>query len=292
MQLEPGEYFGIVRQLADPSDAGTYYIRAIVRDARTDTTLDTVDLASKGSGRYSAEWRVYATGKAFQGMYISITTYVYDDSGYTTLSASYGAESETYLLEPRAKHTGGGGSSPVNYNKISEIVGGMMLGVKKDETIVVTQEDIRKIVEDVIGKLDIPVTNIAPVIEAIRGINMKPNVSVSVGAPVVDTDPIASKLGLVVAQAIAENLSVSALQTITDALVSSAEKKVTEVISKAVEDAAQSIRESAKKIEESMVKDVISATVGSMKKSEEPVHSPFQGMSTADLIKHAIMKKK
>src|SRR3990167_11298322 len=111
--LEPGEYTGISRQLADPNDSTTYYVRAIIRNARTDATIDTVDLDSKGLGRYQAEWHVTSTVPA-GGFFISITTYVYTDSGYTTLSTDYSAESNTYLIEPRAKHFGGGGGASVN----------------------------------------------------------------------------------------------------------------------------------------------------------------------------------
>lgn len=118
-QLNPGEYFGISRQLADPNDATTYYIRAVIRNARTDATIDTVDLTARSLQRYSAQWGVYA--QSADPLYITITTYVYTDSGYTSLSTDYIAESNTYLIEPREKHLGGGGGG-IRDSEVRKIV--------------------------------------------------------------------------------------------------------------------------------------------------------------------------
>lgn len=122
MQLEPGEYFGLVRQIADPNDSNTYYVRAVVRNARTDATIDTVNLTNRGSGRFSAEYQVPSVGVL--PFFIVISTVVYTDSGYTTKSSDYSQESETYLIETRSRHMGGGGSggSRVDYEKIKKMI--------------------------------------------------------------------------------------------------------------------------------------------------------------------------
>jgi hypothetical protein len=119
MQLVPGEIFAIVRQLADPGDTGTYYVQATIRNARTDVLLDTKNLTDRGDQRFSVEYQV--PSKSSDAIYIAISTRVYTDSGYTTLSTVYGQEVETYLVEMRQQHFGGGGSS-MSYKKIEEIV--------------------------------------------------------------------------------------------------------------------------------------------------------------------------
>lgn len=118
MQLAPGEKFAIVRQLPDPNDSATYYVQAVVRDAHTDALLESVSLTDRGSRRFSALWNVYS--KKNDGFYISITTTVYTDAGYTTKSDIYSEESETYLIERRDYHSGG--SSGIGANKVREIV--------------------------------------------------------------------------------------------------------------------------------------------------------------------------
>jgi|CXWL01.1.fsa_nt_gi hypothetical protein len=128
MQLSPGEVFAIVRQLADPNDTGTYYVRATIRNARTDALLDTKDLTDRGGQRFSTEYQV--PSKSSDAIYISISTRVYTDSGYTTLSDVYGQEIETYLVEMRQQHFGGGGSS-ISYKRIEEIIAAALLAAEK-----------------------------------------------------------------------------------------------------------------------------------------------------------------
>ena len=121
--LEPGERFGIVRQLPDPNDSSTYYVRAFVRNARTGALLATLDLEDDGDGRFLYDWPVYAAITE-GGFYINIATYVYTESTYTTYSTDHRVESQTYLIETRARHLGGGGGggSSIDYKKIREIV--------------------------------------------------------------------------------------------------------------------------------------------------------------------------
>lgn len=114
IQLEPGEYFGIVREIADPNDTGTYYVQAVIRDARTDALISTVNLTDRGSNRFSKEFQVPSVGIGV-GRYISITTYVYTDADYTTYSDAYSRESDTYLISPRAAHLGGGGGPGADF---------------------------------------------------------------------------------------------------------------------------------------------------------------------------------
>src|SRR5258707_3851150 len=101
MQLEPLEDFTIARGLEDHTDSTTYYVRAVVRDAKTDALLATVNLTDQGDAhRFSKKWQIPAD-QTGQGYYLLITTSVYTDSGYTTKSSNYGDKDETYLVMRR-----------------------------------------------------------------------------------------------------------------------------------------------------------------------------------------------
>jgi len=67
LQVNPRETYPIVRQLADPLDTGTYYVRAVVRNARTDETLETLNLTNKGSGRFLYNYQVPADASLLPG---------------------------------------------------------------------------------------------------------------------------------------------------------------------------------------------------------------------------------
>ncbi len=110
--LQPQSSFPIVRQIANHLDTGTYYVRAVVRNADGDT-IDTVDLEDKGGQRFQRRYRVPVDSSG-QGAYISIITSVYTDAGYTTKSPNYGDEENTYLVFDRVRGSGGGGSGGGN----------------------------------------------------------------------------------------------------------------------------------------------------------------------------------
>ena len=122
MQLEPREFFTIARQIEDHTDSTTYFVRAVVRNARTDTLLETVDLTDQGSQRHSKEYQVPADTSGL-GFYITITTSVYTDSGFTAKSANYGDVAETYLVQARNAHLMGGGHSVfTDFGKMKKIL--------------------------------------------------------------------------------------------------------------------------------------------------------------------------
>jgi hypothetical protein len=129
MQLNPGEHFVITHQIGDHTDSTTYYVQAVVRNARTDATIATVNLTDRGSQRFSEEWQV-PQDPSGQGFYISITTTVYTDSNYSAKSALYSEEQERLLIQtrpnPNLGYGGGGGGhiggDEVNYKKIKKIV--------------------------------------------------------------------------------------------------------------------------------------------------------------------------
>lgn len=124
MQLHPQETFTIVRQIEDHTDTNTYYVRAVIRNAKTDAILSTVNLTDRGDRRFAYEYRVPADVSG-QGFWIVILTTVYTDAAYTTKSENYGEKMDTYLVQDRYNSNlggGGGGGPDIDYKKIRKIV--------------------------------------------------------------------------------------------------------------------------------------------------------------------------
>jgi len=123
MQLRPTELFTIARQLDDPLDTDTYFVQAYVRKAIDDTLLDTVNLTDKTDQRFRGDWEVPADGGG-EGFYVTVTTKVFTDSGYTSESDIYGREEREYLVQDRMNPNlgGSGGGSDVDYKKVRKII--------------------------------------------------------------------------------------------------------------------------------------------------------------------------
>jgi len=121
--LNPLEEFVIARQLNDPNDVATYYVRAFVRNAKTDVLITTQDLEDKGSQRFTKTWQVPQDPTGL-GFYITITSLVYTDANYTVLSTDYGSEQHEFLIQDRLNpYLSNGVSGPdIDYKKIREIV--------------------------------------------------------------------------------------------------------------------------------------------------------------------------
>jgi hypothetical protein len=100
IQLQPREQFTVVRQIEDHTDSTTYYVQAVIRNARTDALIATINLDDNGDRRFSKAWLVPADVSG-RGFWISILTSVYTDSGYTTKSSNYGDKMDTYLIQDR-----------------------------------------------------------------------------------------------------------------------------------------------------------------------------------------------
>lgn len=107
LTLRTAGNFTLVRQIANHLDSDTNYVRAVIRNAYTDTILATLDLTDKGGQRFKADWKV-PPDPSGEGFYISIVTSVYSDSGYTTKNQNYGDEENTYLVADRERNFGGG----------------------------------------------------------------------------------------------------------------------------------------------------------------------------------------
>ena len=172
MQLDPQESFAVVRQLADHTDTTTYYVRAVVRNSRTDTTLETVNLTDRGSGRFSNTYQVPADTSGL-GFYISITTSVYTDSGYTTKSPNYGDEIQTYLIQRRVPPFGGGGGSGLTAREVRKIVQEELgKAIKEPEGVKPIDfkpvyAETKKIVENAVNSIEFPENDITPILRAV-----------------------------------------------------------------------------------------------------------------------------
>ena len=211
MILNPLEEFSICRQLNDPNDSTTYYVRAFIRNAKTDALLATLNLEDKGSQRFTKTWQVPQDPTGL-GFYITITTLVYTNSGYTTLSTTYGSEQHEFLIQDRINPFLGVASPDIDYKRIKKIVEEVIkqIPLPKDpekfdyqtltrgfervitrlNAIHLPETDLRPIqsqleafieqlndLKALIEAIEIPHTNLSPLISAIEGIEI-PNMSV------------------------------------------------------------------------------------------------------------------
>lgn len=147
MQLNPRESFTIVRQIEDHTDSATYYVRAVIRNAKTDALIETINLTDRGSLRFSESWLVPADGSG-QGFWVSILTSVYTDSGYTTKSENYGDKMETYLVQDRVNvNLGGigGGGSDIDYKRIQKMIDEALIAHKPDTVTITRVPEIMKV---------------------------------------------------------------------------------------------------------------------------------------------------
>lgn len=163
MQLEPGEKFIISRQIDNPADTGPHYVRAVVRDAKTDALLATVNLTDRSDNRFTGEWIVYS--KRDDGFYVSITTSVYTDFAYTTKSTVYGEEMDTYLVESRQRHYGGGIGREGVLSAVREALGERKEEKREEKDYA---EDFRKLMN-----------KLASLSDTVAGIEVKPKVTVT-----------------------------------------------------------------------------------------------------------------
>lgn len=156
MQLKPYEYFTISRGLEDHTDSTTYYVRAVIRNARTDALIVTLNLIDSGDGhRFTKEWQVPGDPSGL-GFYVSIQTSVYTDSGYTTKASNYGDKLDTYLVAERYIPQVSETFTKIDYKKITEMVVKAMGG--------------RALKAQPMPKLEIPKPDFMPMREAILGL--------------------------------------------------------------------------------------------------------------------------
>ncbi len=151
MVLQPQNSFTVVRQIANHLDTGTYYVRAVIRNAYTDALIKNLDLTDKGSQRFSKNWQVSADPSG-QGFYISIITSVYTDSEYTTKSENYGDEENTYLVQDRIGNLtkGGGGLDTRTTRRIfAEELAKVKFPKQTQKEIKITKTDLTPVIKGI-----------------------------------------------------------------------------------------------------------------------------------------------
>ncbi len=161
--LNPQNYFTVVRQINNHTDTATYYVKAVIRNAYTDTIIDTLQLTDKGGQRFKKDWLVPADPSG-QGFYISIVTSVYTDSGYTTKSENYGDDENTYLIQDRVINRGGGGDNSLDMVSIRQAIREEIANIPK---VTEKWEEILL----AIANLDIPKDNTKQIIDEIKKIS-------------------------------------------------------------------------------------------------------------------------
>lgn len=184
MQLHPREQFTIVRQLQNPYITDTFYVRAVIRNAKTDTIIATLNLTDKTGQRFTKTWQV-PVDVSGQGFWISIITSVYTDSGYATKSQNYGDEENTYLIQERylfnPNYPVG---ADIDYKKIKKMID---VGVKKvieeigiiePKVVTVTNEVVKEVIKEVrVPEIKVvetqKVQDLSPIINEIRAVGKK-----------------------------------------------------------------------------------------------------------------------
>lgn len=165
LQLRPTETFVITAQIPDPNDSNTYYIRAYVRNAKTDELLTTVNLTDQGEQRFRGTWEVPADPSG-EGFYVTITKKVFTDAPYITESPRYGRDEQLYLIQERYNPflAGGGGGSDINYKTIRKIIKeeieNKIPKIDLDPIIKAIQETQKRI-----ETIEFPVIDLSPLIE-------------------------------------------------------------------------------------------------------------------------------
>lgn len=121
--LQPQQDFVVIWENDDPADTTTYYPQAVIRDAITGDTIDTVDLSlvAGSTSLYQATWHVCADVSG-AGRQINLTLKTYTDSGHTTISQTKTIENRDYIVMDRLRHIGGGGGVDVDYKRIAKLI--------------------------------------------------------------------------------------------------------------------------------------------------------------------------
>jgi len=274
MSLDPREWFTIARGLEDHTITTTFYVRAVVRNARTDELIDTVDLTDSGDHhRYSKAWQVPADSSGL-GFYILVTTSVYTDAAYTTKSSQYGDKYDTYLVQDRvnAMHGGGGAGSDVDYKRIQKMIDEAILRVpvpeKPEKVVIPPSPDLKPVLEAILSARD-----------AILG-----------GFPeqkAVDLSPILAKLDMAIAAAKDKAMTreqmapLSALKDEISAVLASGEETVAKIddalekirkfFTADVDEIKASVGELAQKVDEKTAYIVMKKDMPDEKKPDEQV---------------------
>lgn len=180
INVEPGSKYVISRQIGNHQDSTTYYSRATIRNAKTDALIDRVSLVDRGDRRFSQQWDVPGDPTGL-GIYFSIVTEVFTDSGFTT-KGKYQDEMDTiFVKEDRQSFGGGSGGTPIDYEKLAKIFTGI-LDLRVPELVKIPGQekvdlsDINFNLQDIkkaVSEIEIPEykdQDLSPLLEGIRDV--------------------------------------------------------------------------------------------------------------------------
>ena len=178
LQIEPNQNFIIARNLADPNDSGTYYIRAYIYEYNpedgSNTELETVDLTDQGSQRFNNVYLAPADASGL-GKYILIFTRVYTNSGYTTESEKYYREENEYLVKQTYNPIlGGGGGSWLTRGSMEKLVRKELKRMFKKipQPTEAKDIDLPPIIQAIMDKEITPETDLGGLVRIVEKVNM------------------------------------------------------------------------------------------------------------------------
>lgn len=155
--IAPFKQFLIDYKINNPSDTGTYYVRAVIKSSLSGAVLDTLDLTDNGSQYFSKLW-LTPTDPTGTGTQIVIFKTVYTDSGYTTESPNYGTTIENYIIKHIPFQPMGSIGTPqarIDYQQIEKIVRRVLSEQEKVEPPEkVDLSGIQKCIEDLEEKVE------------------------------------------------------------------------------------------------------------------------------------------
>lgn len=156
-------------------------------------------MVDRGDGhRFTYNWQVPSDSSG-AGHYISITTSVYTDSGYTTKAENYADVYSIYLVQERMNPilAGGGGGADIDYKRVRKIV---------EEVVSAKVADIPKP-----EPVELPNINLQPVLNTLSGLR---NDIQAIDIPKVDLSGVEYRLELL--QRAIESIPETNLSPITD----------------------------------------------------------------------------
>lgn len=167
MEIFPGAQFSIWRKLEDPFDATTYYVLAEVRDMISNAVLATLQLTDQGNRIYSKSWSP-PEDMSGSGRWIAVSTRVYTDSGYSSLSEVHKEESREYKIinTPPSRGPGGGmgGAADIDYKKIRKMIEELLESQPKPSSPPSLQPILERLaaLQRAFDAMEMPATDMAP----------------------------------------------------------------------------------------------------------------------------------
>lgn len=123
MNLSPTQQIPVSYTVSDPNDTTLYYVRAVVRDTQSSTTLQSLNLTrvSSSPNRYVGLLNPVYDPSGL-GRMIDVTITVYTDSGYTTPSQNYELVQNPHLVIQPWLPTLGTGGVGFEYDKMAQLI--------------------------------------------------------------------------------------------------------------------------------------------------------------------------